>query len=192
MKKSTIYFLRKEGINTLLYKVSINMFHYPNVLAKKHWFHFFTFSLLSPVLKKLAICDIFLMKKRVMCGNSRTFASSNSGVYRPFALVVRSFWGRCWFDSWNEGATGKPAGYNLPFHNSETKDLGIGLKQKLWVIENWELRIESWELRIEVTSWFRSRGFLLQKWKSEKVKSVDFVRDNGSSVLQYRIVAASL
>ena len=76
------------------------------------------------------------MKKRVMCGNSRTFASSNSGVYRPFALVVRSFWGRCWFDYWNEGATGKPAGYNLPFHNSESKDLGNGLKQKLWVIEN--------------------------------------------------------
>ena len=68
-----------------------------------------------------------------MCGNSRTFASSNSGEYRPFALVVRSFLGRCWFDSGNEGATGKPAGYNLPFHNNETKDLGNGLKQKLWV-----------------------------------------------------------
>ena len=165
-----------------------------------------------------------------MCGNSRTFASSNSGEYRPFALVVRSFWGRCWFDSWNEGATGKPAGYNLPFHNSESKDLGNGLKQKLWVIENWELRVESWELRIEVTSWFRSRGFLLQKWKSEKVKKwnrsilwgtkskcltacgrlgIDFSVAlsthchwqyvftlsrrglQGSSVLQYRIVAAS-
>lgn len=68
-----------------------------------------------------------------MCGNSSTFASSNSGMYRPFALVVRSFWSRCWFDFWNEGAAGKPAGYNLPIHNNETKDLGIGLKQKLWV-----------------------------------------------------------
>lgn len=68
-----------------------------------------------------------------MCGISCTFASSNSGMYRPFALVVRSFWSRCWFDYWNEGVTGKPAGYNLPFHNNETKDLGNGLKQKLWV-----------------------------------------------------------
>ena len=165
MTKLTIYFLRKEGINTLLYKVSINMFHYPNVLAKKHWFHFFTFSLLSSVLKKIAICDIFIDEKRVMCGNSCTFASSNSGEYRPFALVVRSFWGRCWFDYWNEGATGKPAGYNLPFHNNETKDLGNGLKQKLWVIENWELRVESWELRLPPGF---GRG--VSYCKSEKVK----------------------